>query len=1042
MSGGRTWGTLIGGVVGFFTGGIGFAAGAAIGGAVGGLLEPTQKTETNRIDDIKVSISKYGDGIPETWGNNIPTATCVWSTYIIELPEEPTGGKGGGVENTNYRQFIESMWCLGKTPPPGSTITIRKAWINGKLNYDASSGLSLGQALATEENPWAQIAILPGYDDQLPVAMIETYEGVGNVPAFRGRMCLFIFGLECPGGRVPQLQFEVCVNAEFASTSTTLISFAPSFLKTVSHLGDPSLVRMMYGPNWTNLYETKKVEVWDISLDGTKRISKVFDAAFNSAPAQGHSDETCFVNHATDGGGSSHTLNYYTADGGRQDIELPILAAAEQTRFVKRGQRFVAGFFNVWSGGPYVFDAMDGPARDMALGTYVACLGLTDLFIYVMHDGVVDRYDVETLAFASQVCVVPSYSVDDSSMHVVSDDEIYVADTAAGTVSRVTEGGVLQEMFTGVEPVGGVMGGTFHVAGNFLLQNNSNISAPTLRCVVRGLAIQEADVAEFIENQSIRSGLSADQVNVSDVNDSFWGLTIKGPTSARDRIAPLLTYSALGVVEEDGLLRYFRRAGKTSVATIAYEELGFAEDGSEPGDPFPLVHLNAQELPRSLTISYNDPNFDYQTSTATAMRYAVDSVLDETQTLDIAMTGDRAATIARRLLFERWLAQNTRSLAVSRKYAFLSAGDVITVLSQTGSYGDFMTGKITDTGARIEIECFPADGDLIIQTVPGPGGFPAQQIQPVASPTLLTIVDSAILRDVDNNPGVYAAMAGYGPDWNGAQLFAGDEPSSLESRGTVSLEAVQGICETILGNYTLGNVDESNLLQVNIGHGSLSSITRDALLNGVENVIAVGDAGRWEIAKFQRATDLGGGAYLLSGLLRGLQGTEWARGLHATGDKFVLLSAGGVLRPNFDSGTIGQTLTYKAVSAGRSASSAATQTSTNTGEGLKPLSPTTLRKSFGANDIVLTWGRRTRLANQWWLGTVPLGEDSERYEVDIFSDNTFTTLKRTLASTTPTITYTSADQVTDFGSNQSLVNIRIYQVSGTVGRGHALQATI
>jgi hypothetical protein len=49
---------------------------------------------------------------------------------------------------------------------------------------------------------------------------------------------------------------------------------------------------------------------------------------------------------------------------------------------------------------------------------------------------------------------------------------------------------------------------------------------------------------------------------------------------------------------------------------------------------------------------------------------------------------------------------------------------------------------------------------------------------------------------------------------------------------------------------------------------------------------------------------------------------------------------------------------------------------------------------------------------------------------------------RTLTSTGPTVAYTSAQQVADFGSNQLAIHARIYQVSSSVGMGYPLQTSI
>ena len=87
--------------------------------------------------------------------------------------------------------------------------------------------------------------------------------------------------------------------------------------------------------------------------------------------------------------------------------------------------------------------------------------------------------------------------------------------------------------------------------------------------------------------------------------------------------------------------------------------------------------------------------------------------------------------------------------------------------------------------------------------------------------------------------------------------------------------------------------------------------------------------------------------------------------------------------------------------------------------------------------------RRTRLSTRFTGGAginTPLGEDSEAYEVDVYDDDTYTTVVRTITGlSAPTATYTSAQQTTDFGSPQAEVFVRVYQISAAVGRGHYLE---
>jgi carbohydrate-binding DOMON domain-containing protein len=70
---------------------------------------------------------------------------------------------------------------------------------------------------------------------------------------------------------------------------------------------------------------------------------------------------------------------------------------------------------------------------------------------------------------------------------------------------------------------------------------------------------------------------------------------------------------------------------------------------------------------------------------------------------------------------------------------------------------------------------------------------------------------------------------------------------------------------------------------------------------------------------------------------------------------------------------------------------------------------------------------------------VPLAESTELYEMDIFNG---ANVVRTLSSVTPSLVYTSAQQVADFGSAQASVSVRLYQMSSIVGRGKPCIATL
>ena len=393
------------------------------------------------------------------------------------------------------------------------------------------------------------------------------------------------------------------------------------------------------------------------------------------------------------------------------------------------------------------------------------------------------------------------------------------------------------------------------------------------------------------------------------------------------------------------------------------------------------------------------------------------------------------------LLYDAWNERNRRTAQVSRKWAYLSAGDGVTVEYPQGTFQLWRLSKVTDTGTLLQWELSPADATIYTQQAIGSPTLPALQVMALPPPTNAQIIDGPILQDADNNAGLYVAMSGYASPFPGAELFVGNDAAALSSRGTVQNEAPTGFAETVPGAWDSTSIDETNLITVNMGRFTLSSCTRDVLLAGQTNVAAYGANGRWEIIAFRTVNSLGSGRYTISGLLRSQRGTEWASGLHQANDSFVMLGHAGVLRPVLDAGMVGTTKLYRAITAGRS--TGVDQTYASTAEGLKCFSPVNVRKSVDAsNNVTLTWDRRTRLSQNWLTGIVPLGETGESYSVDFYTSSGFTAIAGTFAATSPTLTLTAAQQTAIGLTPGATAYVNVYQVSSSIGRGHAAQATV
>jgi hypothetical protein len=220
------------------------------------------------------------------------------------------------------------------------------------------------------------------------------------------------------------------------------------------------------------------------------------------------------------------------------------------------------------------------------------------------------------------------------------------------------------------------------------------------------------------------------------------------------------------------------------------------------------------------------------------------------------------------------------------------------------------------------------------------------------------------------------------------------------------------------------------------------------VLNGSNGVVLYPSL---EILQFQTATDNGDGTFTLSNLLRGRRGTEWACSLHAAGEYAFFVNLGGVLHEQTTQSNIGAAKTYKGVTIGQDVGTGTPQSVTLVGRDLMPYAPSHFQGTVdGSHNINLTWIRRTRLQGEWMNGgntpgtygvetgmPVPLNEETESYDVEIMKvvGGVATVIRTFSGLTSPSLQYTSAQQVVDFGSNQTSLHARVYQNSAVVGRG-------
>jgi hypothetical protein len=288
-------------------------------------------------------------------------------------------------------------------------------------------------------------------------------------------------------------------------------------------------------------------------------------------------------------------------------------------------------------------------------------------------------------------------------------------------------------------------------------------------------------------------------------------------------------------------------------------------------------------------------------------------------------------------------------------------------------------------------------------------------------------------------------MTGYNSGWPGGVIYVSDDDGQVwdELQAFTSPGSTIGYATTTISVHDGLTLDKTSLLTIRIYQGTLSSITEAQMFGGA-NWFAYGVDGRWEIMSAQNAVLQGDGSYILSDFLRGQCGTEWATGTHVIGDSLVLLDSDDLAFVTTTSTSIGLERDYRGITVGDTIESDVSLAFSYDAVNLEPLSPCQLTGSRhpSTNDWTITWTRRSRYQGWRNLADIPLGETTESYSIDVYSDGTYVTLKRTLTSATQTVQYTSAQQVTDFGINQGTIYLKIYQLSSTVGRGYALTQSL
>jgi len=1079
-------------------------SGAAIGWTLGGIVGnalfpqkmPDQVREGPRIQDTRITSSAYGQVVPIIWGTYPVAGNIIWARPVREVAtttSQRVGGKGGGgstATQTTYSYFADFAVLLCE----GEIAGIRKIKINGEIKYDVSSGASAA-AIAASALAAASVRIYTGSETQEIDPLIAAVEGA-DAPAYRGYAIMVIEGMDVTpyGGRPPQqIETEVVkagATADLAAATVHTLGAADGSTAVVLGRGGNIYAGAMTSGGAANrwgFYAGAKLGSYVppsfsyLPVGVTTAGEAIATGSFSGVLAVLHEDGSTTRYTGGFGNMGSGLLSTFYAPG--------IVAERSDVWWCRGDSGSSSSFFRAVVGASsltttqltavfcfalarnacgiagrcYMHAATSGAGQKhlayVATGSSSLVLLVaqsTTGGILVATDGSVWMGPADSVAERK---TLRKYSADGSLLMTVDIDNTEALTTgwspfedpggfvwAVGIVSgsnrrayqiHPTTGQVLARSETFI---GSMLG--FTEDGRSVIWDNVG-GQYTLKEIERlpRVSVSSTTLEEVVEEICDRVGYDPADLSLGGLTDTVRGYAIGRRMTGRSAIDALQPAYRFDLVESDDLIKAVKRTG-TVVATIEEDDLGAYMHGDSPAVAFSSRRLLETELPLEIVVQYPDPDAEYEPGAQYARRLSGASRDPTTISVPVVLSANEAQQLADVLLYEQWTRRMSHTLSLPPKYSRIEPADVISVPVDGTTYTLLVVDKTEDDGL-ITLETVAEDAAAY--TAPGVGAsVPAPPaLSGPAGPTVMHLLDIPILQDADDSPGFYAVAAGYYAGWRGAELWRSSDGGTTYERTETSflLAAPVGAALTVLPNFSGGNViDEHSTVEVYVFGDELNSTTNDLLLAGANAAYLGG-----ELIQFRTATLIAAGKYRLSGLLRGRKGTEQFMGTHAIGDLFVVLGADSARRVAVTSALIGVARLYKGVTFGQTLAETPAQEFSLAGVGLKPLSPVRFGGGRDASgNLTITWVRRSRVSAEWrdYVDT-PLGETAESYEVDIY-DAAFTEPpKRTITGlTSPTTTYSAANQTTDFGSPQATVYARIYQVSAAIGRGFALQGSI
>ncbi|HRN97594.1 MAG TPA: phage tail protein [Candidatus Saccharibacteria bacterium] len=463
-----------------------------------------------------------------------------------------------------------------------------------------------------------------------------------------------------------------------------------------------------------------------------------------------------------------------------------------------------------------------------------------------------------------------------------------------------------------------------------------------------------------------RAGLDPDMYDVGSLEGRVRGLLNSNNNSTISVINGLAQNHTFDVSNYDGKVHFIPRGGEV-VRVISMDDL------IDTGEFDKRTRADSIEVPLTMHLEYFDIdgglNPDMQTSERSIDSRARGSTKLQTSELLTSDEAARSVAITHKLAIEEQ--RGTFEFSLTRKHFDLVNGDGIEM--------DGERLRITKNDIDTNSQKYKASFDRKSAYTSTIKGVPAQSPTPppdkVIGESIVELIDTHILSDLDDFLGFYIVAERTTPAWEGAAVeISIDGGQSYFDEISIGSEGVIGYLTAPLDTHPHWYQDKLNTLEFRLAdtRDELEQFTHRDVLNR-RGLIIVGD----ELMNYEVADDVDGqGNWTVKNLLRGRKGT--ASTSHAAGERIIFLEAGLVDFIETSLFDVGRTYTLRITSYGTSEST--TRTFTYQGKSQIERAPARLSVRRSGSDMIISWIGVGKLGGG---GRVSMGAQFDGYRVTI-----------------------------------------------------------